>query len=203
MSGHLLLVPPPLLSLAADTRSALPGPRLPAMALANCADTSRLRPPPRLFRCRGLHCNSCFQNPSARGIHATAPSPPAAGRAEPSSPRCPDCRTAIGGTLRQIMERLPRVLPKKLAGSRDGRRNDTPPRCTCCASQTSALSVSPRPGSPPLRTNPLAPPRPSDNSVARKLRGPSTPVHVSSAPRIAARSPDSRYALAVPFLIRW
>src|ERR1039458_10162326 len=80
LSGHLLLVPAFPRSLAADTRSALPGSQLPATAPASCAGTNRPLPLRRLSRCRGLRCNSCLQSPSASGSHATAPSPPAAGR---------------------------------------------------------------------------------------------------------------------------
>src|ERR1035441_3801760 len=84
LSGHLLLVPACPRSLAADTRSALPGSQLPATAPASCADTNRPLPLRRLSRCRGLRCNSCLQSPSASGSHATAPPPPPPARAVPS-----------------------------------------------------------------------------------------------------------------------
>src|ERR1035438_5709419 len=139
LSGHLLLVPACPRSLAADKRSALPGSQLPATAPASCAGTNRPLPLRRLSRCRGLRCNSCLQSPSASGSHATAPSPPAAGRAVPSLPHYPDCRTATWRTPRQSRRMLLRALPKTLAGLGGSRRNETPPRCTCCALRTSAL----------------------------------------------------------------
>src|ERR1035438_2784861 len=113
--------------------------QLPATAPASCAHTNRPLPLRRLSRCRGLRCNSCLQSPSASGSHATAPSPPAAGRAVPSLPHYPDCRTAPWRTPRQSRRMLLRALPKTLAGLGGGRRNETPPRCTCCALRTSAL----------------------------------------------------------------